>query len=75
MRGAVGQTVVGLLIGIPAALASVRFVESQLYEVQGVDAYVLVASALTLVVASSLAGLIPAWRAASTHPAQTLRAE
>ena len=75
MRGAVGQTVVGLLLGVPAALACARLVESQLYEVKGVDAGVLLASTLALLVASSLAGLIPAWKAASTHPAETLRTE
>jgi len=75
MRGALSQATIGLAIGIPATLLCARFVESQLFEVKGVDASVLVASALTLAVASSLAGLIPSWRAASTDPAQTLRAE
>ena len=75
IRGAISQTMIGLAIGIPAALLGARFVESQLYEVKRLDVSVLVASALTLAVASSLAGLIPAQRAASTDPAQTLRAE
>jgi macrolide transport system ATP-binding/permease protein len=50
-------------------------VESQLYEVKGVHLTVLVIAVLTLAAASSLAGLIPARRAASTDPAQTLRSE
>ena len=33
MRGAVIQTLLGLGIGIPIALLSVRFVKSQLYEI------------------------------------------
>jgi macrolide transport system ATP-binding/permease protein len=75
MRGAMTQTAIGLAIGVPAALLCVRFVESQLYEVKGIDFRVLVASVFALLVATSLAGLIPARRAASTDPARTLNAE
>lgn len=62
-------------IGIPAALLCVRFVESQLYEVKGITPTVLGIAIMTLLVAPSLAGLIPPRRAASTDPAQTLRTE
>jgi ABC-type lipoprotein release transport system permease subunit len=50
-------------------------VESQLYEVKRIDSNVLAVSIITLAAASTLAGLIPARRAASTDPAQTLRTE
>ena len=75
MRGAMIQTVIGLALGIPTALLCVRFVESQLYEVTGIDARVLVMAVGTLVLAACRAGLIPAQRAASTDPAQALRVE
>ena len=75
MRGAMLQTALGLLIGIPASLLCVRFVASQLYDVKGMDYGVLVTSILSLAVAASVAGLIPARRAASTDPARALRAE
>jgi macrolide transport system ATP-binding/permease protein len=75
MRGALSQTVLGLMIGIPATLLGVRFVESQLYEVKGVNPGVLATAVVALAAASMLAGLIPARRAASTDPAQTLRTE
>jgi macrolide transport system ATP-binding/permease protein len=75
MRGAMTQTVIGLAIGVPVALLCVRFIESQLYEIRGVDFRVLIVAVLALVVATSLAGLIPARRAASTDPARTLSAE
>jgi macrolide transport system ATP-binding/permease protein len=75
MRGALSQTVIGLAIGIPAALLCVRFVRSQLYEIQNVNAVVMVMAILLLMLASLLAGMIPARGAASTEPAQTLRAE
>jgi predicted permease len=75
MRGALTQTLIGLAVGIPAALLCVRFVESQLYEVKGVGFSVMLTCILALAAASALAGLIPARRAASTDPAQTLRTE
>jgi predicted permease len=75
MRGAMIQAALGLAIGIPVALLSMRFVEAQLYEIKGVDASVLATAFLTLAVAAALAGFIPARRAASTDPAQALRTE
>jgi predicted permease len=75
MRGAAVQAVLGLAIGLPIALICVRFVKAQLYEVKGVDAAVLAASILTLVVAAAMAAFIPARRAASIDPAKALRTE
>jgi macrolide transport system ATP-binding/permease protein len=75
LRGALQQTLIGLLIGVPVALLCVRFVESQLYETKGMDYTVLLIAILTLAAASALAGFLPARRAALTDPAQTLRAE
>jgi ABC-type antimicrobial peptide transport system permease subunit len=75
LRGALSQAVLGLAIGVPIAWLCVRFVTSQLYEVKGIDASVLLASVLTLVAAASMAGLIPARRAASVDPARALRTE
>jgi predicted permease len=75
MRSALGQMLIGLAIGLPVAFLCVRFVKTQLYEVQGVDIGVMLLAVLTLAIASSFAGLIPARRAASMDPAQTLRTE
>ncbi|MBO0797978.1 MAG: FtsX-like permease family protein [Blastocatellia bacterium] len=75
MRGAMIQVALGLVIGVPAALACARYIESQLYEVKGVDVFVLAGSILTLILAAALAGLIPARRAASIDPVQALRTE
>ena len=75
MRGAMIQIAIGLAIGIPTALLCVRFVESQLYEVKGIDVSVLITAILTLAAAACIAGMIPARRAASTDPAQALRTE
>ncbi len=75
MREALVQAILGLIIGVPIAWLCVRFVESQLYEVKGIDAVVLITSILTLIVAASLAGFVPARRAASIDPAKALRTE
>jgi len=75
MRGALSQTLLGLAIGVPAALLCVRFVESQLYEIKSVNPAILIFAVFTLAAASAIAGIIPARRAALTDPAQTLRTD
>ena len=75
MRGALLQVLIGLAIGIPAAIAGAHAVGSLLYGIKGIDAAVLVGAILTLLAAAALAGLIPARRAASIEPARALRTE
>jgi macrolide transport system ATP-binding/permease protein len=75
MRGALMQAVAGLAIGVPAAMLCVHYVESQLYEIKGIDPGVLAGTVLILMAAALLAGLIPARRAASIEPARALRTE
>jgi predicted permease len=75
LRGAILQTAAGMAIGIPVAVMSVRAVRSQLYEIKGVDAWVLGPAVLTLLGAALIAALIPARRAASINPVQALRVE
>jgi macrolide transport system ATP-binding/permease protein len=75
MRGAVIQTVLGLTIGIPIALLSVRFVKSQLYEITSADSQVMLVAIAALAIAACIAGYIPARRAASIDPVKALRTE
>lgn len=75
MRSAMAQAALGLAIGLPVAMLSVKAVSSQLYEIKSVDAGVLSGAVLMLVAAAALAGLIPARRAASIEPARALRTE
>jgi predicted permease len=76
MRGALLQTAIGLgTIGIPVAWFCVRYIESQLYESNGISLAVLAIATLTLTAAAAAAGFIPAQRAASTNPSQALRTE
>jgi len=75
MRGAISQTMLGLVIGIPIALFCVRFVKSQLYEMAGLSFAVIAGAICVLAISASIAGLIPAQRAASTDPVKALRTE
>ena len=57
------------------ALICVRFVKALLYEITGAYAHLLASAILTLLVATGLAGAIPAGRAASIEPQAALRHE
>jgi putative ABC transport system permease protein len=65
----------GLGIGIPAALASTRLVESRLFGVQGKDATVVACATLLLVITASAAAYWPARRASRVDPLDALRCE
>jgi predicted permease len=75
MREAATQIVLGLIIGIPVALACLQFVESQLYEITSADPKIVLGAVAILAGAACIAGIIPARRAASIDPAQALRLE
>lgn len=75
LRGAMIQIILGLAIGIPTAYFCVHYVESQLYDIKGVNPVILVVAIATLVLAAAVAGTIPARRAASIDPAEVLRME
>jgi ABC-type antimicrobial peptide transport system permease subunit len=75
MRGALWQILLGLALGIPAALYAGHLMKSLLYEVGSYDAMALAGAPLLLVLCAAVAGFIPARRAASIEPMQALRAE
>ena len=75
MRSALFQSLLGLAIGVPVVFLCARYVESQLYEMKGLDSTVLIGSIAVLLTAAALAGLIPARRASSIDPARALRTE
>ena len=66
---------IGLLIGIPAAMALSSFVASQLYGIQPRDPMIASATAALLALVSIAAGLIPAHRASRIDPILALRHE
>jgi predicted permease len=75
LRSAFAQVLIGLAIGIPAAIAAGRAINDQLYSVKPYDPAMLVLATLALVLAAFFASLIPARRAASVNPTEALRAE
>jgi predicted permease len=65
----------GIAIGLPAALALGRVVESQLFGIHANDPAVFAAAALALAAAATLAGYVPARRALAIDPMRALRYE
>ena len=75
MRGAFGQVLLGLALGIPAALVAGHLISSQLFEVNGYDPLALTGAVLLLSLCAAAAGFIPARRAATIDPMKALRTE
>jgi len=75
VRGASVQVALGLVIGIPAALAGSRLLSSILYGVKSYDLAILLLAAGVLAACSLIAALIPARRAAKVDPMVALRYE
>jgi ABC-type antimicrobial peptide transport system permease subunit len=75
VRYGVGLAGFGVIIGLVGAAGATRLMSSILYEVKPVDplTYAAVAAALTLVAA--LASYLPARRASTVAPAESLAAE
>ena len=71
----VRMVVVGMLVGVAAAVASTRLVRSLLYGLSASDPTTLVASALLLAAVAGAAAALPAWRAARLDPVAALREE
>jgi ABC-type antimicrobial peptide transport system permease subunit len=66
---------VGVVIGVAAAMGLSRWVSSLLFGVTALDATTYVASALIVSTAALVASYIPARRAASVDPMESLRAD
>jgi len=75
LRGALGQIVAGLVLGIPAALYAGHLMQSLLYGVGSYDPLALTGATLILALCATVAGFLPARRAASIEPMQALRTE
>jgi ABC-type antimicrobial peptide transport system permease subunit len=75
VREALGQGLLGILIGIPAAFAALRLVSNQLYGVSPSDPEYSVAAAIVLLLCIAVAGYLPARRASRVDPLIALRYE
>jgi ABC-type antimicrobial peptide transport system permease subunit len=75
VRSALGAALLGIGVGLVAALALTRTIASFLYGVSPADPVTAFAVAGLLLLVAALAAFFPARRAASIDPAVTLRAE
>jgi ABC-type antimicrobial peptide transport system permease subunit len=75
LGGALWQIVLGLGLGIPAALLAGHLMASQLYGVGSYDPLALLSATFVLGLCAAIAGFVPARRAASIEPMEALRTE
>jgi predicted permease len=75
MRESVGTVLVGLAVGVGAALMVVRLVRTQLYGVEPADPIALAGAILALLVLAIAASFVPAHRASHIEPIVALRHE
>jgi predicted permease len=75
VRSGMATSIVGVAIGIVAALLGGRFIESLLFDTSAHDPLVFAGVATVLAAVSLIATLVPAGRAARVDPATALRAD
>jgi ABC-type antimicrobial peptide transport system permease subunit len=75
LRGAWKSLLIGLAIGLPAALAASRWVDSLLFGLKPGDPIAMTAAALLLAAVAHVAAYVPALRAARVDPLVALKYE
>ena len=74
-KARIGVTLVGILLGLGAALWMVRFIGSMLYGLGGADPLTAVCATLLLLTVSIIAAVVPARLASQIDPIRALRHE
>jgi ABC-type antimicrobial peptide transport system permease subunit len=75
LRGGMTPVWIGIVIGLGAALAATRLLESFLYGVSVSDPMTYAAAVILLGAVALLASFIPAWRTTKVDPMVALRCE
>ncbi len=75
LRGAFAKVVIGLGLGIPVAIIGARAMNDQLYGVKFFDPPSIGVGVVALLLATLVAGFIPARRAATIQPMEALRTD
>jgi macrolide transport system ATP-binding/permease protein len=75
LRGVLWQVLIGVVVGLPAALYAGHFMSSLLFGVTGSDPAALIGAVVLMAICAAVAGFIPARRAASIDPIQALKSD
>jgi predicted permease len=75
MRETLLLALIGVVIGLPAALAATRLTEGLLFRLSPTDPWTIAGATVVMIVAATLAGYLPARRAARVDPMVALRNE
>jgi len=75
LKGAVGLVSIGIVLGLPAAWAASRLVESMLFGLRATDPLAIGEAIILLIIAALLAAYLPARRASKVEPMASLRSE
>jgi predicted permease len=75
LREALALAGIGILAGVPAALALARTARALLYGVEAFDPTAFECAVLLLLICSTVAGIVPARRASKLDPMSALRCE
>ena len=75
LKGAARLVIAGIALGLPAAWAASRWVESMLFGLKATDPAAIVGSIVLLAAVAQLAAYLPAWRASHVDPLTALRHE
>jgi len=75
LRETMLPVIIGIAIGLPAAMASMRMIRDQLFGLEPADPLTLCSSVIAIIGAAALAGYLPARRAARVDPMVALRYE
>jgi predicted permease len=75
VKSAVGLVLIGVAMGLPAAWAASRWVESMLFGLKRNDPFAIGGAILLIVTSATLAAYLPARRASRVDPMTTLRNE
>ncbi|MEM8997256.1 MAG: FtsX-like permease family protein, partial [Acidobacteriota bacterium] len=75
LAGGLRLVVIGIALGLAAAVATTHLLASMLYGVSPTDPATLIAVPILFLVVAAAATLGPAWRASRVHPATALRHE
>jgi ABC-type antimicrobial peptide transport system permease subunit len=75
IREGLTPVLLGICIGLPAAIAGGRFISSLLFGLSPADPLTIVLATILLLAVAALAGYLPARRAARVDPMTALRCE